>query len=296
MCRPHALAATALLLALMAGQAQAWPFGRREAKPDPAVAAAEAAAATPARTRGVTNTGETEEPDAPRTPPKPATPAERAAAGRLPILAQAAFWSGEFELNPADAEAGVKLATVLRQLGQTDAAGETAQQVLALRPDDVGALYEFARARLAVGQGFYAIEPLRRIAQLRPDDWRPHSLLGVALEQAQRLPEARRAWEDALRLSPENPSVLTNLGLSYMAEGNGDEAERVLRRAAARPDADIRVRQNLALVLGLRGRTAEAEQMLRQDLPPEMVNENLAWLRARTGAGPRTWGSVTSAE
>ena len=51
----------------------------------------------------------------------------------------------------------------------------------------------------------------------------------------------------------------------------------------------------MALVLGLRGRTAEAEQMLRQDLPPELVAQNLAWLRARTGAAPRTWGSVTSA-
>jgi Flp pilus assembly protein TadD len=53
------------------------------------------------------------------------------------------------------------------------------------------------------------------------------------------------------------------------------------------------VRQNLALVLGLRGRTAEAEQMLRQDLPPELVAQNLPG-SAPHRLRPRTWGSVTT--
>lgn len=288
MCRTRALAATAALLlaAATGGQAHAWPFGK---KAEPAPAEAEAVKPKPAN--GVTALPE----DAPPPPPKPATAAERAAAMRQSPLAQAAFWSREFELNGADAEAGVRLAAALRAMGQNTEAADTATRVLTVKPDHVEALTEFARARIAVGQGFYAIAPLKRVQQLQPGDWRPLSLMGVALEQAQRLPEARQTWNEALRLSPENPAVLTNVALSFMAEGNADEAERLLRRAVARPDADIRVRQNLALVLGLRGRTAEAEHMLRQDLPPELVAQNLAWLRARTAAAPRTWGSVTSA-
>lgn len=277
MSRTRALAATlAILLAAPAtGEARAWPFGKKE-KP-----AAEKADA-PAKPEIGADTAA----------PRRASPQERAAALRLEPLAQAAFWAREFDLDPADAQAGVRLAAALRALGQFNEAAAAAERVLVTSPDHADALTEFARARISQNQGFHAIEPLRRVQALKPNDWRPLSLMGVALEQAQRTPEARAAWNDALRLSPENPQVLTNMALSQMAEGRADEAEALLRRAAARPDADVRVRQNLALVLGLRGRTAEAESLLRQDLPPETVNGNLAWLRARTATAPRTWGAL----
>ena len=47
------------------------------------------------------------------------------------------------------------------------------------------------------------------------------------------------------------------------------------------------MRQNLALILGLEGKLAEAERLERQDLPPELAEANMAYLRAasnRTGA------------
>ena len=44
-------------------------------------------------------------------------------------------------------------------------------------------------------------------------------------------------------------------------------------------DADPRVRQNLALVVGLQGRFAEAEAIARADLPPEEAAANVAYLR-----------------
>lgn len=304
MCRPRAAAATAALLLLAAGgQAQAWPFGKKApAAPAPTDAAAPAAnpAAAGAWNRpaapGAQATQAAQAAQAaqtpPAAPPRPASAEERATARRLDPLAQSAFWARELELNPKDQEAGVRLATALRALGQHDEAASVAERVLLLAPSNLDAQLELARARIAANKGFYALEPLKAARAAHPGDWRAPSLQGVALEQIKRLPEARVAWQEALRLSPENPQVLTNLALSYMAEGNAAEAESLLRRAAARPDADIRVRQNLALVLGLRGRTAEAEQLLRQDLPPEQVDRNLAWIRARAGAAPRTWGAL----
>ena len=289
MSRTRALAATLALAcaAPLAGEAQAWPFGRKADKP----ATEQPTAAKPdktSRTGGVY----AGEPASPPSTPRKASPEERAAAARLDPLAQAAFWAREMQVDPADADAGVRLSAALRSLGQHDGAASTAEQVLAARPGHAPALYELARAKLAANQGFYAIEPLRQIRAQAPTDWRALNLLGVAMQQAQRMGEARAAWAEALRLSPENPQVLTNMALADMAEGRADQAEATLRRAAARPDADVRVRQNLALVLGLRGRMAEAEAMLRQDLPPEVVAQNLAWLRTRSGAAPRTWGTL----
>ena len=47
----------------------------------------------------------------------------------------------------------------------------------------------------------------------------------------------------------------------------------------ATPNADPRVRQNLALVVGLQGRVAEAESIVKADRPPEEAAANVAYLR-----------------
>jgi len=235
----------------------------------------------------------------------PATAAERAAYDRLDPLARSVFWSREAEINGADPVAGVKLAQALRELGQFDQAAAAAQQTLVTQPANIEAMLELGRAHIARGQGFYGVAPLEQAHALAPSDWRPLSLLGVAYQQVRRTDDARTAWADALRLSPDNPEVLTNAAVALTAEGNAPAAEALLRRAVAQPTATLKMRQTLALVLGLQGKTAEAEQLIRRDLPPEQAEQNLQWLRdkgatqalatpasADTGSTARTWSSL----
>lgn len=269
----RALAATALLLASAAafpaaGQAQA------------AAPASQAAAQAPAP--------QAAPPPAPR---QRAGAADRAAALRLDPLAQAAFWGREFEADGTDAEAGLHLARALRALGRNPEAAQAADQVLVLQPNNTDALLESARGKIASGQGFYAIQPLERAGGLTSRDWRIPNLLGVAYHQTERREEARAAWARALLLSPENGEVLSNQAMAAAADGDLATAETLLRRATARPDASVLVRQNMVLVLGLRGNMAEAETLARRNLPPETVNANLAWLRAGAGAN-RSWESL----
>ena len=73
--------------------------------------------------------------------------------------------------------------------------------------------------------------------------------------------------------------MLSNLGMSYLLAGDTRGAETYLRRAFEQPGADSRVRQNLALVIGLQGRFAEAEQVAAHELPPEEAAANVAFLR-----------------
>ncbi len=92
---------------------------------------------------------------------------------------------------------------------------------------------------------------------------------------------------------PDQPSVLSNLGLSYVLSRDLPKAEETLRRAYASGRADPRVRQNLGLVVGLQGRFAEAESIVKADLPPEEASANVAYLKEmlsrkdnpRSGAG-----------
>jgi Flp pilus assembly protein TadD len=275
-------------LAAVAGPALALtlPFGAPAAKP----AAAPAPGAQPAAA-GAPASGPAKSP----APPKPvkATPEQRAAAERLDPLGRAAFWAREVDVDPTDNDARLKLAKALRALGKFNEAGAAADQVLVLQPNNYEALLESARAKLGANQGFYAIDDAQRAAALAPTDWRPVSLLAVALEQSERDPEALAAHEKALALAPNNAATLTNLGMFYATHGDPAKAEPLLRKAAAAQGAGAQERQNLALVLGLEGRFAEAEQLERQDLPPAVVDNNLAYLRAATDpARPHTWDSL----
>jgi Flp pilus assembly protein TadD len=292
MSRRLAPAATAAVLALaLTAPAHAWPFGKKaDAQPADSSTAAPAKAQAPAGKAAA------------RPGPRKATAEERAEAERLEPLARAAFWTRETDIDPSDLSAGLKLSQALRAVGQNDQAATAAERVLVLHPGNVDALMELARSDIARNQGFYAIDPAQRAAAAAPKDWRPQSLLGVALDEVGRTDEARAAWNAALKLSPDNPAVLSNLAMSYLATGDAPRAETLLRTAVAQPNASLQERQNLALVLGLEGRMPEAEQILRRDVPPEQADADLAWLRARmaqaaskTAAPARTWSSLEGA-
>jgi len=226
--------------------------------------------------------------------PRKASPAQRAEVQRADPLTRMAFWSAEADRDGRDVEAAVGLSQALRALGRYDEASEAVGRILIVAPDNYDALMEAARANIARGQGFYAIEPGRRAAALQPRDWRPLSLLGVAYEQAKRDDEALVAHRQAVALAPTEAVPLTNLAMHLASTGDLPGAEVLLRRAAALPTSTIQVRQNLALVVGLQGRLDEAEKLARQDLPPESVDNNLAWLRAATGqsSSTRSWSAV----
>jgi Flp pilus assembly protein TadD len=102
---------------------------------------------------------------------------------------------------------------------------------------------------------------------------------GTTLDQMGQHEEARRYYTSALKIMPGEPSVLSNLGLSYMLSRELPKAEEVLRQAYADPKADARVRQNLGLVVGLQGRFAEAEEIVKKDLPPDQAAANVAYLK-----------------
>jgi Flp pilus assembly protein TadD len=78
---------------------------------------------------------------------------------------------------------------------------------------------------------------------------------------------------------PGQPSVLSNLGLSYVLSKELPKAEETLRRAYSRGGSDPRVRANLALVVGLQGNLAEAEKIARADLPPAEAAANVTQLK-----------------
>ena len=86
-------------------------------------------------------------------------------------------------------------------------------------------------------------------------------------------------YREALKIAPSEPSVLTNMGLSLALNKQLPEAERALRQAIASPKADARMRGDLALILALEGKFAEAEQVGRTDLSAQSAHANVEAIR-----------------
>ncbi len=191
----------------------------------------------------------------------PATRQMREAIETQELFAQAAFWSNEYNLNPADLEAALKLSAAVRKLGNPGRAVEITQTTRALYPRDPYLMAEFAAALIASERSLDAIPILNEGLSSTPSYGRLWSLKGAALDQQERYAEARQHYDRALRITPNDPNVMANIGLSHALSGDPATAEGWLRRAVTMPNASDNVRQNLILVLQLQGKMDEAQKM-----------------------------------
>ena len=153
------------------------------------------------------------------------------------------------------------------------------EQATIHHPKNTLLLGAYGRALADTGGYSQALEVLSRAHTPDQPDWRILSVQGAVLDQMGRHDDARRYYASALKIIPDEPSVLSNLGLSYALSKDLRKAEEILRQASERQGAEQRVRQNLALVVGLQGRYAEAETIARGDLSPDEASANVAYLR-----------------
>ncbi len=220
--------------------------------------------------------------DAANGAPQGARPIDRRAreqVTREDMLTQMAFWAGEYQTFPNDLEAAQQFAETLRKGGRTDRAVQIAGEALSRFPEDRKLLTTFGFAQIAMNRPQQALRPLAMVAAQEPENWRVRSALGAALDQVGRFDEARQAYQEALTLQPNNPRILTNMGVSHILSGEPADAEPILRQAVAQPGAPAEARQNLAIAVALQGRFDEAEQIERVDLPAGQAAQNIQYLR-----------------
>src|SRR5216684_2647983 len=188
-------------------------------------------------------------------------------------------YGDRYRANPKDPDAALAYGQALRANGQRAQAAAVLEQATIAHPGNKPLLAAWGRALTDNGNFQQAFDVLSRAHTPDNPDWRILSVQGTALDQLGRHEEARGYYASALKIVPGEPSVLSNLGLSYMLTRDLPKAEQVLRQAYASPKADARVRQNLGLVIGLQGRFAEAEEIVKADLPPDEAAANVAYLK-----------------
>jgi Flp pilus assembly protein TadD len=184
-----------------------------------------------------------------------------------------------YRANPKDADAALAYGQALRATGQRAQAAAMLEQATIAHPGNKALLAAYGRALADNGNFQAAFDVLSNAHTPDNPDWRILSVQGTALDQLGRHDEARSYYASALKIVPGEPSVLSNLGLSYMLSKDLPKAEETLRQAYDTGRADARVRQNLGLVIGLQGRFAEAETLVKADLPPDEAAANVAYLK-----------------
>ena len=182
--------------------------------------------------------------------------------------------------NPKDRDTAMSYAKVLQMNGRTDQSLAVMRKLAIDYPKDRGVLAAYGKSLAADGQFDQALDAVRRAQTPEYPDWKLLSAEAAILDQLGQKAEARAIYRKALDLKPDEPTILSNLGMSYLLEGDLRTAETHMRAASQGPGADSRVRQNLALVVGLQGRFDEAEKIASQELSPDQAQANVTYLRS----------------
>lgn len=195
--------------------------------------------------------------------------------------------------DPRNKSLGIHYAAALRAAGQTEPAVTVLESLMAAHPGDPDVGLAYAKALSAAGRFEQGLRVVDNAIDPVTPHWDALSVRGAILDQMGRHAEARQSYNQALLLAPQQSRLHANLGLSYAMTGELQPAEMHLRQAAALPGATSRVRQNLALVLGLQGQFEAARALYAAELPPEAVEANMDYIRSLLTQQDR-WQAIRS--
>jgi Flp pilus assembly protein TadD len=204
-----------------------------------------------------------------------------------------------YERNPGEKSASIDYARALRALTRYSEAVAVIQTAAIKAPKDFDVLGEYGKALADAGQLAQAKDVLTRAYTPDSPRWDVMSVEGTVADRLGDHVSAMEFYHEALKISPGEPGVLTNMGLSLALAKQLPEAEQALRQAVASPKADARMRGDLALVLALEGKFDQAETVGLADLSPaaaranveairQMIAENDSWRELRKAAKPKT--------
>jgi tetratricopeptide (TPR) repeat protein len=178
-------------------------------------------------------------------------------------------------LDPDDAEALRRLASVLGQRGDLEAAEEKLRRAALLRPDSVEiatqlhgllAAKQFRLGLMLAKQKRVdeATVCMRRAVAEAPNFADAHRSLGILLAGQERFAEAAESFQHAARINPDNAEVFYNLALAQQKQQKLAEAEASYRRALELKPRYAEALNNLAVVMTEQNRPDEAEATYRQ--------------------------------
>jgi tetratricopeptide (TPR) repeat protein len=166
------------------------------------------------------------------------------AVGDLPQAV--AEWQRVRELIPQHHAADLQAGRLLARLGDIQAGRRLLLQAVTLCPDLAEGWLELGNIHELEHRPDLALKEYARLLQLAPRDSRAHYLLGKALSELNRRPEAIRSLREALRLRPDFPMARLDLGIALFQDGDLEGARRELEEAVRLEPGNEKARDYLA--------------------------------------------------
>lgn len=201
------------------------------------------------------------------------------APGSSQARAAVSKWADAYEKDRKNRMAIMGYSDALSQNGQMPQAMAVLRAGVITYPKDREIASAYGKVLAMNGRFDEAMNVLQGAQQPDMPDWKLMSAQAAIYDQMGQHGDARSLYKQALKIAPDDPSLLNNLGLSYLLSNELPDAEYTLRKAASLPAADSRVRQNLALVLGIQGKYDEAIQVAQAELDPRQAEANIAYLK-----------------
>jgi Flp pilus assembly protein TadD len=199
-----------------------------------------------------------------------------AAADEIGAITQ---WSAAYAKNPQDPKMALGYAAALKAIGSRDRAMDVLTAGYGANQDNGEIAAELGRLALDMGRLDIAGQTLKVAEAQGVRDWKTLSAQGTLRAKRGQHAEAQQYYLAALQEQPDAVSVINNLALSYALDGKADKSEELLRKAVASGQGDVRVRQNLAMVLGLQGKFEEARQVASADMTEQEAKSSMSYLR-----------------
>jgi Flp pilus assembly protein TadD len=234
-----------------------------------------------------------------RTPPATTQSVAKASVPAAPggvsedLLKATEYWGQMYAKSPRELEPALNYARNLKAMGEKRKALSVLQQAGLYHGQSRELASEYGRLALDLDQVSVAKQLLAIADDPAKPDWRVVSARGAAFAKEGNYNDAIPFFQRALELSPDQPSVMNNLALAYAMNGEPGKGESMLRQASATDANSPRIRQNLALVLGLQGKYDEAKLVAARDIPMNNASENADYLRQVVKLDPKSMPDST---
>jgi len=165
----------------------------------------------------------------------------------------------EVAIQPDNVEALTWLGIVELGAGRAEEATIPLDHAAALSPKDPNVLDYRGRAHSLVAQESY-----RALTALDPDSWRVHRALGEIASESQQWQNAIVEYQKAIEKFSTNPDLYESLGEAYQRLSRFDEATKAYEEELKLSPQNIIALYNLGRIQVLNGDPARGVQFLRQ--------------------------------
>ena len=183
------------------------------------------------------------------------------------------FLKKSLEFDPNNAASHLYLGVAYMDTHSLELAEPELRTAVSLFPLNSNARNALGKLYLGEGRTVEAEEQFRRSVEIEPNV-RGYGGLGLIHWQRGDVKLAEQEWREALRLAPNDSSILNNLGLVCTNQGRYAEAVSFLHKAIELKPDDPNPHLNLGIAYGKTGQNASAETELRTalSLSPQQQN------------------------